>query len=150
MLILDTNKTPYICNNGVKEEICYPERGIVMAKRILVVDDDEMVLMALNELLAPEGYEVDAILRVSEALEKLDQDGYDLMMLDIIMPEMDGFELCKRIRKMERYKETPIVFLTAKSREEDRVLGLEAGANLFLSKPISPDKLLGIVSDTIG
>lgn len=121
-----------------------------MAKRILVVDDDEMVLMALNELLKPEGYEVDAILRVSEALEKLDQDGYDLLMLDIIMPEMDGFELCRRIRKMEKYEETPIVFLTAKSREEDRVQGVEAGANLFLSKPISPEKLLGIVSDTIG
>jgi len=131
------------------ETECYTERGPVMAKRILVVDDDEMVLMALNELLKPEGFEVDAILRVSEALEKLEQDGYDLLMLDIIMPEMDGFELCKRIRKMEKYKETPIVFLTAKSREEDRALGLEAGANLFLSKPISPEKLLGIVSDTI-
>jgi DNA-binding response OmpR family regulator len=63
---------------------------------------------------------------------------------------MDGFELCKRIRERESCKETPIVFLTAKSREEDRTRGIEAGANLFLSKPISPDKLLGIVSDTIG
>lgn len=139
-----------LCNNGVKEKIRYPERGIAMTKRILVVDDDEMVLMALNELLQPEGYEVDAIQRASEALEKLDQDGYNLLMLDIIMPEMDGFELCRRIRAMEKYRETPIVFLTAKSREQDRVLGLEAGANLFLSKPISPEKLLGIVSDTIG
>ena len=121
-----------------------------MAKRILVVDDDEMVLMALNELLEPEGYEVDAIQRASEALEKLDQDGYNLLMLDIIMPEMDGFELCRRIRAMEKYRETPIIFLTAKSRDQDRALGLEAGANLFLSKPISPEKLLGIVSDTIG
>ena len=121
-----------------------------MAKRILVVDDDELVLMAINELLKPEGYEVNPVSSGTEALEKLDQDGYDLLMLDIIMPEMDGFELCRQIREKEDYRETPIVFLTAKNREEDRVRGLEVGGNLFLSKPISPDKLLKIISDTIG
>jgi CheY-like chemotaxis protein len=121
-----------------------------MAKSILIVDDDELVLMALNELLKPEGYEVHAVSSGAEALERLDQDGYDLLMLDIIMPEMDGFELCKKIRAKENYKETPIIFLTAKSREEDRAMGLEAGANLFLSKPISPDKLLEMISDTVG
>jgi two-component system alkaline phosphatase synthesis response regulator PhoP len=121
-----------------------------MPKRILVVDDDEMVLMALDELLRPEGYEVHTVLSAAEALERLDQNGYDLLLLDIIMPEMDGFKLCKRIREKEDYKTTPIVFLTAKSREEDKVKGLEAGANLFLSKPISPEQLLKIISDTIG
>ena len=121
-----------------------------MAKRILIVDDDEMVRMALNELLKPEGYEVHIASGGAEALKKLDDNTYDLLMLDIIMPEMDGFELCKRIRERENLKETPVVFLTAKSREEDRAHGLEVGANLFLSKPISPDKLLKIVSDTIG
>jgi len=121
-----------------------------MAKRILVVDDDEMVRMALNELLKPEGYEVHIVSGGAEALERLDEDGYDLLMLDIIMPEMDGFELCRRIREKENYRETPVVFLSAKSRDKDRDQGFEAGANLFLSKPISPDKLLAIVADTIG
>ena len=121
-----------------------------MAKRILIVDDDEMVLIALNELLRPEGYEVHTSSRGIEALKKLDQDGYDLLMLDVIMPEMNGFELCKKIREKENYRETPIVFLSAKSQDEDRVQGIDAGANLFLSKPISPEKLLGIISDTIG
>ncbi|MFH1488312.1 MAG: response regulator [Pseudomonadota bacterium] len=121
-----------------------------MAKRILVVDDDEMVLMALDELLSPEGYEVDTVLSGTEALGKLDKNDYHLLMLDIIMPEMDGFELCKRIREKDKYRDVPIVFLTAKSREVDRIHGLESGANLFLSKPISPEKLLGIVSDTLG
>ena len=120
-----------------------------MAKTILVVDDDELVRIALNELLKPEGYGVHLVAGGAEALEKLDQNGYDLLMLDIIMPEMDGFELCRKIREREDYRETPIVFLTAKSRDEDRDEGIEAGANLFLSKPISPDKLLQIVSDTI-
>jgi CheY-like chemotaxis protein len=121
-----------------------------MAKRILIVDDDEMVLMALGELLKPEGYEVHTVSSGQEALEKLDKNTYDLLMLDIIMPEIDGFELCKKIRENDVHRETPIVFLTAKSREEDRAQGIESGANLFLSKPISPDKLLGIISDTIG
>jgi DNA-binding response OmpR family regulator len=121
-----------------------------MAKRILIFDDDEMVLMALGELLKPEGYDVQTVSSATEALQKLDQNDYDLLMLDVIMPEVDGFELCKKIRGLDRYKDTPIVFLTAKSREEDRVRGLEVGANLFLSKPISPDKLLGIVSDALG
>ncbi|MBW2030542.1 MAG: response regulator [Deltaproteobacteria bacterium] len=120
-----------------------------MAKRILIVDDDEMVLIALEELLKPEGYEVHTVARAREALKILEQDGFDLLILDIIMPEMSGFELCRKIREMERYGQTPIVFLTAKSREEDRAQGLEAGASLFLSKPISPDKLLEIVSDAV-
>ena len=121
-----------------------------MAKRILVVDDDEMVLMALDELLKPEGYEVQTVSSGSEALRKLDTNGFDLLMFDVIMPEMDGYELCKRVREKEKYRETPVVFLTAKSRDEDRARGLESGANLYLSKPISPDKLLKIVSDTLG
>ena len=121
-----------------------------MVKRILVVDDDEMVLMALDELLKPEGYEVRTFSRGKEALQSLDQEEYDLLMLDIIMPEMDGIELCKQIREREDCREKPIVFLTAKSREEDKIQCLEAGANLSLSKPISPDKLLKIISDTLG
>jgi two-component system, OmpR family, alkaline phosphatase synthesis response regulator PhoP len=122
----------------------------MMEKRILIVDDDEMVRMALVELLRPEGYLLDEAGSGKEALVKIDENKYDLMMFDIIMPEIDGIELCKRVRAREEYKEIPIVFLTAKSREQDKVKGLEAGANLFLSKPISPEKLLGIISDTIG
>ena len=121
-----------------------------MAKRILVVDDDEMVRIALNELLRPEGFEVHTVPSGTEALKRIDENSYDLLILDIIMPEMDGFELCKRIREKEGLRETPIVFLTAKSREEDRGRGLEVGANLFLTKPISPEKLLRIISDTMG
>lgn len=121
-----------------------------MEKNILIVDDDEMVLMALDELLKPEGYNVKAVSSGREALKSIEQTRYDLLMLDIVMPEMDGFELCRRIRERQDYKETPVVFLTAKSRERDRKEGLEAGANLFLSKPISPEKLLAVIADTLG
>lgn len=121
-----------------------------MAKRILIVDDDEMVRIALNELLKPQGYEIHSVGSADEALRKIDEQSYDLLLLDIIMPEMNGLELCRRIRLKENYKEKPVVFLTAKSREEDKTQGLEAGANLFLCKPISPEKLVHIVSETIG
>ncbi len=73
-----------------------------MAKSILIVDDDELVLIALRELLKSENYEVQTFSRGSEALKKLDEDDFDLLILDIIMPEMDGFELCKLIRKKSR------------------------------------------------
>ena len=121
-----------------------------MEKRILIVDDDEMVRMALVELLRPEGYILDEAGSGKEALAKINENKYDLMMFDIIMPEIDGLELCKKVRSRDEYKEIPIVFLTAKSREQDKIKGLEAGANLFLSKPISPEKLLAIISETIG
>jgi CheY-like chemotaxis protein len=120
-----------------------------MAKRILIVDDDELVLIALKELLKPHGYEIHTLTSGPEALTRLDREDFDLFVLDIMMPEMDGFELCRRIRARESFKETPIVFLTAKSRDEDRVQGLEAGANLFLSKPISPTKLLSLIAETL-
>ncbi|MFH0788543.1 MAG: response regulator [Pseudomonadota bacterium] len=121
-----------------------------MSKRILIVDDDELVLIALRELLRSEDYEVHTFSRGSEALKKLDQEEFDLLILDIIMPEMDGFELCKKIREKVSCQEKPILFLTAKNEEEDKKRGLAAGATLFLSKPISPQRLLALIADTIG
>jgi two-component system, OmpR family, alkaline phosphatase synthesis response regulator PhoP len=121
-----------------------------MTKSILIVDDDEMVRIALCELLKPEGYEIDTAAGGKDGLDKINNKKYDLLMLDIIMPEMDGLELCRKIRQREECKEIPIVFLTAKSREEDRIMGIDAGASQFLSKPISPEKLLEIISETIG
>ena len=121
-----------------------------MTKSILIVDDDEMVRIALKELLSPEGYEIEAVESGKEALVRINEKNYNLLIFDIIMPEMDGFELCRQVRSREDYSEVPVVFLTAKSREEDRAQGIGAGANLFLSKPISPAKLLNIISETIG
>ncbi len=120
-----------------------------MAKRILIVDDDEMVRIALVELLKPAGYEIDAVGSAKEALVKIESSRYDLLMLDIIMPEMDGITLCKKVRERSDYDEVPVVFLTAKNSDKDRALGIEVGANLFLSKPISPEKLLDVISETI-
>ncbi len=101
-----------------------------MAKKILVVDDDDLVLIAIQELLTPLGYAVTSVSNGTSALAKVSGEQFDLVILDVIMPEMDGFEVCRRIRKMDSYAETPVLMLTAKSGEEDRQKGMEAGANL--------------------
>lgn len=120
-----------------------------MSKRILVVDDDELILVALFELLSPKGYTVSTALDGPQALEKVEKNRFDLLILDIIMPQMDGFQLCEKIRTMKGYSEVPIIMLTAKSDPEDQKRGLAAGANLFLPKPISPQRLLDLIEATI-
>jgi two-component system alkaline phosphatase synthesis response regulator PhoP len=120
-----------------------------MAKKILVIDDDELVLIAIQELLTPLGLSVTTMSTGPGALEKASSDRFDLVILDIIMPEMDGFEVCQRIRQMDSYAETPILMLTAKSGEEDKQRGMEAGANLYLPKPISPKRLTALVEEAL-
>jgi CheY-like chemotaxis protein len=120
-----------------------------MSQKILVVDDDELVVLAIRELLTPMGFLVTTCSSGPEALEKAIADRYDLVILDVIMPEMDGFEVCQRIRQIDSYAETPIMMLTAKSGEEDRQRGMEAGANLYLPKPISPKRLITLVEEAM-
>ncbi len=120
-----------------------------MGKKILVVDDDELILIALQELLSPLGYSVTPSGSGPAALERLAAENFDLVILDIIMPEMNGFEVCQRIRGMPAYAETPIIMLTAKSGEEDKRHGMEVGANLYLPKPIAPKRLILLVEEAM-
>ncbi len=120
-----------------------------MSKKILVVDDDELVLIALQELLTPHGFSVTPASSGPEALEKIAAEKFDLVILDVIMPEMNGFEVCEKIRRMASYAETPIVMLTAKSAEEDKRRGVEAGANLYLPKPIAPKRLIVLLEEAM-
>jgi CheY-like chemotaxis protein len=120
-----------------------------MAKKILVVDDDDLVLIAIQELLTPLGFVVTPLSSGPEAVEKVCQNQFDLLILDVSMPEMTGFEVCQKIRQMDSYAETPILMLTARSGEEDRQRGMEAGANLYLPKPISPKRLIALVEEAL-
>ena len=120
-----------------------------MAKKVMVVDDDDLVLIAIQELLTPLGFAVTAFSNGPEALEKVSGNQFDLVILDVSMPEMTGFEVCQRIRQMSSYTETPILMLTARSGEEDRQRGMEAGANLYLPKPISPKRLIALVEEAL-
>ncbi len=120
-----------------------------MATRILVVDDDELVVIALEELLTPVGYEVTTACNSNDALKKLSQQTFDLIILDIIMPGMNGFELCAKVRALDHYHSVPVIMLTAKSSAEDRKKGMNVGANLFLPKPIAPQRLLDLVKSAL-
>jgi two-component system alkaline phosphatase synthesis response regulator PhoP len=120
-----------------------------MPKRILVVDDDELVLLAIQELLTPLGFSVTVAQNGAEALRKAASEQFEIVILDVIMPEMDGFEVCGKIRRLTAYHETPILMLTAKSGEEDKQRGMEAGANLYLPKPIAPKRLIALVEEAI-
>ncbi len=106
---------------------------------ILVVDDDPINTKLLKFLLSDEGYEVSVILSSTEALAAVEQHDYDLVFLDIMMPEMDGLELCRRIRGMST---TPIIFVSARGAINDTVIGLKAGGDDYISKPFDPSELL--------
>jgi len=116
---------------------------------ILCVDDDELVLLAVEELLRTEGYDVITAPRGPIALEILKDRSVDLMIFDIVMPEMSGYELCEKVRAMEPFTDTPIIMLTARSGEDDRKRGMEAGATMYLPKPIAPTKLINLVASIL-
>lgn len=107
--------------------------------RILIVEDEDSILMALEDDLSLEGYTVTGERNGIRALEKARAGGFDLIILDLMLPGLDGLEVCKRLRAEEN--STPILMLTAKSQEIDKVLGLELGADDYVTKPFSPREL---------
>jgi len=110
--------------------------------RVLAVDDETMNLQLIDAILGADGFEVDRAMDGVEALESLAAHPYDCVVLDIMMPRMDGFETCKRIRENRLTHFTPIVMLTALSEVAYKIRGLEAGADDFLNKPVSREELL--------
>jgi len=108
--------------------------------RILIVDDDPHAVEILTRMLEREGYECRSALRGAAALDLLAEEAADAILLDVMMPEMDGFALCQAIR-LDNEK-VPILFLTAKSASGDRVAGLKLGADDYLTKPFNLEELL--------
>jgi len=111
--------------------------------KILIIEDEESILMPLEDNLRLEGYEVSCAKDGLQGLSMAAEQPYDLIILDIMLPKMDGFEVCKRLRQ-DRVM-TPILMLTAKSQEVDKVLGLELGADDYVTKPFSSRELLARV-----
>jgi len=110
--------------------------------RILVVDDEPEAVELVEFNLKQAGYAVSTAMDGAEALNKARSQTPDLIVLDVMLPEMDGFEICKTLRNEAATARTPILMLTAKAAELDRVLGLELGADDYLTKPFSPRELL--------
>lgn len=113
-----------------------------MPQRVLVVDDERPIADILKFNLEREGFEVDAAYDGQAAVEKVRQAPFDLVILDIMLPKMDGFSVCREIR---RGSSVPILMLSAKETEVDKVLGLELGADDYVTKPFSPRELLARV-----
>ncbi len=117
-----------------------------MAKRLLVVDDDPGLLLAVSETLRAEGYNVKTARRGAEALMIVAQSLPDLIISDIRMPGMDGYQLVKNLRSNARTRLVPIVFLTAKDETSDRIQGFRTGVDAYLTKPFEPEELVAIVA----
>lgn len=113
-----------------------------MKSRILVVDDEPEAVELVEFNLRQAGYAVTTAADGAEALKKARSQPPDLIVLDVMLPEMDGFEICKTLRLESVTSKLPIIMLTAKAAEIDRVLGLELGADDYLTKPFSPRELL--------
>jgi two-component system alkaline phosphatase synthesis response regulator PhoP len=116
---------------------------VTPARKVLIVEDEAAILMALEDDLVLEGYEVETAGDGPTGLSKAREGGVDLVILDVMLPGLDGFEVCRRLRA--EGDRVPILMLTAKSQELDRVLGLELGADDYVTKPFSPRELLARV-----
>ena len=109
--------------------------------RLLIIDDEESIFEVIEGLLFREGYEFTYLASGTEALTKIDEIQPDVILLDLMMPEMDGIETCQQIKSNERWCPIPIIMVTALSSKEDLARCLEAGADDFLSKPINSIEL---------
>ena len=105
-----------------------------MAKKVLVVDDEKLIVKGIRFSLEQDGMEVDCAYDGEEALNLAKTNDYDMILLDIMLPKMDGFEVCQAIRE---FSDMPIVMLTAKGDDMDKILGLEYGADDYFTKPFN-------------
>lgn len=119
-----------------------------MNPRILCVDDNTRNLRILNELLEDD-YELQNAENGLQALERFDDFLPSLVLLDVMMPDIDGYEVCRRIREHEHGADVPVVLVTARAREDEREMGMNAGASAYLAKPFDPDALLDLVEEFV-
>src|SRR5437016_6697591 len=116
-----------------------------MPKRIAIVEDESELASLIEYNLSRHGYEAQVLGGSTGTLRSLEQSRPDLILLDVMLPDVDGFELCRQIRQSQVLARTPVLFLTARSDEVDRVLGLEIGGDDYMTKPFSPRELIARV-----
>lgn len=120
-----------------------------MAKRLLVVDDEAKLLRAVAVTLREEGYEVATARSGAEALVAVNASVPHLIISDIRMPGMDGYQLARALRASPRTELIPVIFLTAKGERKDRLAGIRAGVDAYLTKPFDPEELLAVASNIL-
>jgi len=111
-------------------------------ERILIVEDDKHISKLVKYNLEKSGFQCTAAITGEEALNILDKEPIDLIILDIMLPEMDGLQVCKQIKQDRKFSTVPIIMLTAKGEEVDRIVGFELGADDYVVKPFSPRELV--------
>lgn len=121
-----------------------------MSKRVLVVDDEPNIVMSLEFLMRRAGFEVAVARNGREALDALDGTPPDLLLLDVMMPEFDGYEVCERVRSRAEWNQTKIIMLTARGRDIERERGLSLGADAYITKPFSTRDLVEHVKRMLG
>jgi CheY-like chemotaxis protein len=118
-----------------------------MAHRILVVDDEPPIVRLMEFILARQGHEMLVAVNGQEALDKIHAHRPDLVLLDIMMPRVDGYEVARTLRADPEFATLPIIMLSAKAQEEDVQKGLDVGVNEYITKPFSPEHLVHVVAD---
>lgn len=118
-------------------------------KRILVVDDEAMLVDMVRIRLEANGFEVISAGDGQAGLEKAKKEKPDLIILDLMMPKMDGYKVCALLKKDARYSKIPIIIFTAKVQDDDRKMGEEVGADAYFTKPFEPETLLAKINDLL-
>lgn len=118
-------------------------------KRLLLIDDDPNLILLVKDYLEFRGYEVVTAENGRQALEVLDQEMPDLIICDVMMPEMDGYSFVKHVREAPRTSWIPVLFLSAKGQSQDRVKGLNTGADVYMVKPFEPEELVAQVESSL-
>ncbi|MEL6561218.1 MAG: response regulator [Bacteroidota bacterium] len=118
-------------------------------RSVLIVDDEPNILLSLEFLMKKNGFNVFIGRDGKEALSTIEKEAIDLVILDIMMPEVDGLEVCKRIRKSDDHNHMKVVFLSAKIKKEEIQAGYDAGADLYITKPFSTRKIVEEVKNLL-
>lgn len=117
--------------------------------RILAVDDSPTILEMIKAILIEGGYEVITASDGAEALDTARAENPDLILLDVMLPKLDGYRVCRLLKFDQKYKHIPIIMLTAKTEEQSMATGIRTGANQYLTKPVEPEHLLAVVADEL-
>lgn len=120
-----------------------------MSRHVLIVEDEENIVESLSFLLKREGFQVTSVLDGAQAMERIGAGRPDLLILDVMLPGVDGFEILRTIRSQPEIADLPVVMLTARMQQQDRRLAEEIGVNAFVTKPFSNANVVSIVKDLL-
>jgi len=119
-------------------------------KTILIADDEPYLIRSLSYVLQREGYHVESAVDGQEAMSKIETLRPDLVFLDLMLPRLDGFQICRRIKERPDLRSIYVIILTAKGQQEDRQKGFQAGADAFMTKPFSPKEIIDKLRQILG